>query len=76
MIYYRARDEYCDRFTWNTTVPGELLTIKQRNSTFRYLSDNCFEKVRVKRTQTHWFFGARFPDSDAQVEVLQNAIAN
>lgn len=70
MIYYRARAEYHDYFTGYITVPGELITIKQRNRAFRYLSDNCFEMVRVKRTETHWFFGARFPDSDAEVEVL------
>ena len=70
MIYYRACGEYHDYFTGNTTVPGELVTSKKRYSAFRYLSYHCFEKVRVKRTQTHWFFGARFPDSDAEVEVL------
>ena len=52
MIYYRARKEYHDYFTGNTTVPGELITREQRDSMFRYLSDNCFECVRVERTHT------------------------
>ena len=70
MIYYRARGHYMDYFTGYETVPGELITRKQKDSMFRYLSDNYFEKVRVKRTQTYWCFGARFPFSDAEVEVL------
>ena len=70
MIYYRSRKEYYDYFTGNTTVPGELLTTKERNTKFRYLSDNCFEEVCVKRTQTYWFFGVRFPYPDAKVEVI------
>ena len=70
MIYYRARGHYMDYFTGYETVPGELITRKQRDSMFRYLSDNCFQKVRVNRTQTYWCFGARFPFSDAEVEVL------
>ena len=70
MIYYRARGHYLDYFTGYETVPGELITRKQRDSIFRNLSDNCFQKVRVKRTQTYWCFGARLPFSDAEVEVL------
>lgn len=75
MIYYRAKAEFHDYFTGNTTVPGELITRKQRDSMFRYLSDNCFERVRVKRTHTYWCFGVRFPYSDAGVEVINDALS-
>lgn len=39
---------------------GELLTAKERESKFRNLPDDFFEKVDVNRNKTFWLFGARF----------------
>lgn len=60
MLYYRAKVEKHDYFTGYTTAIGELLTEKERNSKFRYLSDDVFEAVNVSRKRTFWSFGCRF----------------
>ena len=60
MLFYRAKKEVYDYFTGNTTIENELLTQKERDTKFRYLSDNVFEKVEISKKKTFWSFGARF----------------
>jgi hypothetical protein len=60
MKYYRPVTEKHDYFTGYTTIPGELLTERERNTKFRYLSDLVFEVVEVSRKKTYFMFGARF----------------
>lgn len=61
MKFYKviAGDKH-DYFTGYTTIENELLTEKERNTKFRYLTDNCFEIVEVSKKKTFWNFGARF----------------
>ena len=63
MRYYRVKPEYDgkhDYFTGYTTIKNELLTERERNSKFRYLTDDVFEIVEVSRKKIYWMFGARF----------------
>lgn len=70
MIYYRARGEFHDYFTGYTTVAGELVTKRERNVNFRYLSDNCFVLVRTSRYNTCRTFGVRKPIDERQVKEI------
>lgn len=60
MLYYKPKIEKHDYFTGWTTIPGELLTEKERERRFRYLPDKIFEKVYVSKKRTYKMFGARF----------------
>ena len=60
MKYYRAIAEKHDYFTGNTTIKGELVTERERNTKFRYLGDDIFEPVEISKKKTFWSFGARF----------------
>ena len=55
-----TKDGKHDYFTGYTTIGGELLTERERNTKFRYLQDDCFESVEVSKKNTFWCFGARF----------------
>ena len=70
MLYYRSKNEYYDYFTGNTTIKNELITKRERNTKYRYLSDNCFTKVECRKCDTYFSFGARFPYTDAKVVEL------
>ncbi|MBO5960922.1 MAG: hypothetical protein J6P99_03710 [Paludibacteraceae bacterium] len=60
MKYYRSNGEYHDYFTGYTTVPGELITKRERNTHFRYLSDNCFTLVEVSKRDTYFSIWSAF----------------
>ena len=60
MLYYRAKAEKHDYFTGYTAIPGELLTQRERDTKFRYLSDDIFDTVEVSRKRTFMMFGCRF----------------
>ena len=60
MKYYRALAEKHDYFTGWTTIKNELITQRERDTKFRYLSDDVFEIVEVSRKKTFFSFGARF----------------
>lgn len=60
MKFYKAVAEKHDYFTGYTTVIGELVTQKERDTKFRYLTDNVFTVVNVSKKRTFWSFGARF----------------
>lgn len=60
MKYYKALAEKHDYFTGWTTVKDELITQKERDTRFRYLSDDVFKPVEVSRKKTFINFGVRF----------------
>ena len=60
MKYYRALAEKYDYFTGWTTIKNELITQRERDTKFRYLSDDVFEVVEISRKKTFFSFGARF----------------
>lgn len=70
MKYYRAKGEYHDYFTGNTTIPGELVTERERNTNFRYLADHVFEPVLCSRRDNYIFFGVRKAYTDAKITLL------
>ena len=70
MIYYRAKTESHDYFTGYTTISGELLTVKERNTKFRYLHDCLFDKVEISKRDTYISFGVRKAYTDAKVVYL------
>ena len=70
MKYYRATGEFHDYFTGYTTVPGELVTERERNTNFHYLSDRVFERVLCSKRDTYFSFGIRKAYTDAKVTIL------
>ena len=60
MKYYKALAEKYDYFTGYTTIPGELVTKRERDTKFRYLLDDVFQPVEVSKNKVFWNFGARF----------------
>lgn len=60
MKFYKAVAEKHDYFTGYTTVVGELVTQRERDTKFRYLTDDVFTVVEVSKKKTFWSFGARF----------------
>ena len=64
MLYYRVVKEKYDHFTGNTAILGELVTPKERDTKFRYLTDDVFEKVEISRKKTFMNFGVRLEKKD------------
>lgn len=64
MKFYKVLAERHDYFTGNTTVLGELVTQKERDRKYRYLSDDIFQEVEVSKKKTVWIFGARFEQTE------------
>lgn len=60
MKFYKAEIEAHDYLTGYTTCIGELVTERERNSKFRYLTDDVFTIVEVSKKKTYWMFGCRF----------------
>lgn len=61
MKFYKVtKGDVHDYFTGYTTVENELVTQKERDTKFRYLSDSVFAEVDVSKKKTFWNFGARF----------------
>lgn len=60
MLYYKVIKEKYDYFNKNMTVMNELLTLRERNTKFRYLKDDCFEEVEISKKNTYINFGVRF----------------
>ena len=65
MIYYRVRKEY-DNFPknpkvhdGNILVANELYTEKEFNK-LPFVYAGAFERVEIPKSETYWFFGARF----------------
>ena len=71
MKYYRANCDAYDHFNQSSLIKGELCTPKERDVLFRYIADECFDTVHVKKTETYTFFGARFPDENAIIIVYK-----
>lgn len=70
MKYYRAKGEFHDYYTGYTTVPGELVTERERNTKFRYIADRAFERVICSRRDTYIIFGCRKAYTDAKISKL------
>ena len=60
MKFYKVIKDVHDYFTGYTTVKDELVTQRERDTKYRYLSDSVFEEVDVSKKKTFWNFGARF----------------
>ena len=61
MKFYKVvQGDKHDYFTGYTTILNELVTRKERNAKFRYLSDDVFTVVEISKKKTFWSFGARF----------------
>lgn len=60
MKYYKAKQDAYDYFNKFNLVKGELLTERERNILARYISDDKFEIVYIKKTNTFTNFGCRF----------------
>lgn len=65
MTYYRVRKEY-DNFPKNPKIRncdiligGELYTKKEFNR-LPFIYAGAFERIEIPKSQTYWFFGARF----------------
>ena len=65
MKYYKATDDKHDYFTGWTTVKGELLTKRERDTKFRYVADRYFEEVDIPKSRIFTIFGCRFEKHDA-----------
>lgn len=61
MKYYKVKPEADNKYNKDRTyffVGGELLTEKEKE---KYCCPDAFvDPVNVKKTETYWFFGARF----------------
>lgn len=73
MLYYRCNSDYKDYFTGYSCVKGELLTEKERNTKTRYLSDECFDQVKISKNKTYFNFGVRFPFHDEPVILINES---
>lgn len=60
MLFYKAKREAHDYFTGYTTVENELITQRERDTKFRYLKDDVFQKIEISKKKTFWNFGCRF----------------
>lgn len=61
MKFYKVvQGDKHDYFTGYTTILNELVTQKERETKFRYLSDDVFSVVDISKKKTFWSFGARF----------------
>ena len=62
MLYYKVKPEADNKYNKDRThfffVGGELLTEKEKA---KYCCPDAFvDPVEIKKTETYWFFGARF----------------
>lgn len=61
MKYYKVKPEADNKYNKDRThffVGGELLTEKEKE---KYCCPDAFvDPVEIKKTETYWFFGARF----------------
>ena len=61
MRYLLPLAERHDWFTGYTTIPGELLTSKERTKRFPHLPDSMFATVEISQNKTSVFCGVRKP---------------
>ena len=60
MKYYKAQAEKHDYFTGETVAKNELITAKERNTRYRYISDSNFVEINIPSKHTFKMFGRRF----------------
>lgn len=65
MTYFRVRKEFDQKRKYpskprncDILIANELYTERERKQL--NITDEAFEKVEIPKSQTHWFFGARF----------------
>lgn len=69
MKYFLALSDSYDYFNKNGIIPGELLTVKERNSNVRYIGPEHFREIEISSRKTFTTFGARFLKSDFWHEI-------
>ena len=69
MKYYRCKRDAYDYFDRENAIKDALYTEKERNTMLRYVPDDVFEKVRIKKTETYYMFGLRRYYEDAEVKM-------
>ena len=61
MLYYKVKPEADNKYNRDRSyffVGGELLTKREKE---KYCCPDAFvDPVEIKKTETYWFFGARF----------------
>ena len=72
MKYYLALEEKHDYFTGHTLIEHELITEKERNTKFRYISDEYLKPVEISKNKTFKMFGVRFLDHDIRKDYYSN----
>ena len=60
MKYYKAKQDCYDYFNKFNVAKWELLTERERNILARYINDDKFEIVNIKKSNTFTSFGCRF----------------
>lgn len=80
MTYYRVRKEFDQRRKhphnpkdYDILVADELYTEHERKQL--KIPDEAFEQVEVPKSQTYWFFGARFQQKESPWRHLSNTEA-
>ena len=73
MLFYRCNEDYHDYFTGHSCVKGELLTKQERDIKYRYLSDECFDIVKIPFNKTFRSFGVRFPFHSEAVVLVNDS---
>lgn len=60
MKYLKAKHDAYDYFNKNAIVKDELITMKERDRLYRYISDTCFTEVEIPKSKVFTMFGVRF----------------
>lgn len=60
MRYLKATADAYDYFTKNALIVNELVTQKERDTKYRYISDYFFKPVEIPKNRTFKSFGVRF----------------
>ena len=67
MIYYRVLKDAYDYFNNYSVVEGELLTVRERNTKCRYISDSVFRKCSTSQRNTYKMFTVRKPIDENKI---------
>lgn len=64
MQYFKVVKDGYDYFNKYAVIENELLTVRERHTKARYLSDEYFKPVMVSQKKTFFNFGCRFEIKD------------
>lgn len=59
MKYYQAKRDSYDYFNKQALISDEIITPHERDTKYRYITDDAFRKVEVSQRQTYTLFGVR-----------------